>query len=189
MCIFISDYMGIPSHCRRSENTNMNKKEKNTPSHNYPVISPPRDVWPVLWCIYETSSCFSRLWLSLESPTLTPRLPRSAGSFFREPRAAPALELSPTSQASPQFPAGPLCHCCVQAGGTGAEEQETQSRPTPVRPGGQEQQPAFFSDLLGATSTKEPFRRSSCTLSDLQDHTQASVLSLTSQGQQRRAHG
>lgn len=46
-----------------------------------------------------------------------------------------------------------------------------------MRPGDQEQQPAFFGDLLGATSTREPFRRSSCTLSDLQDHTQASVLS------------
>lgn len=55
--------------------------------------------------------------------------------------------------------------------------------PTPARPGGQKQQKALFGGLSGATFTREPIRRSSCILSDLRD-TQASVLSLTSQGQQ-----
>ena len=89
------------------------------------------------------------------------------------------------------FQAGYLCHCCVQTGGTGAEEQETQGGgpPTLARPGAQEQQPALFGGLSGATSTSEPFRRSSCILSDLREDAWASVLSLTSQGQQGGAQG
>lgn len=89
------------------------------------------------------------------------------------------------------FQAGCLCHCCVQAGGTGPEEQETQGGgpPTLARPGAQEQQPALLGGLSGATSTSEPFRRSSCILSDLREDAWASVLSLTSQGQQGGAQG
>lgn len=77
------------------------------------------------------------------------------------------------------FSQWPLCHCCVQEGGTGAEKQENEGGgyPTLARPGGQEQQPAFFCGLSGATSTSEPFRWSSCILRDLHGDSQTSVLS------------
>lgn len=77
-----------------------------------------------------------------------------------------------------------LQSCCLDR-----RDGEPEGGRPPARPAGQEQQPVFFGGLSGATSTSEPFRRSSCLLSDLHNHPQASVVSLSSRGQQGGACG